>query len=70
MRRNLILLAGGTVLALSSALVVAQDAPESLLPPGFDRPRPSATRAASPPATPTVTGAAMPPRPLDQFRFR
>jgi len=55
MRRNLILLAGGTVLALSSALVVAQDAPESLLPPGFDRPRPSATRAASPPATPTVT---------------
>lgn len=50
MKRQLILLAGGTVLALSSALVVAQDAPESLLPPGFDRPRPAASRPAAPPA--------------------
>jgi hypothetical protein len=53
MKRSLVLLAGGAVLALSSALVVAQDAPESLLPPGFDRPRPGATRAAPPPVTVT-----------------
>ncbi|HET9628734.1 MAG TPA: hypothetical protein VFP14_04540 [Novosphingobium sp.] len=33
-------------LALSSALVMAQDAPESLLPPGFDRPSPRPVRAA------------------------
>ena len=30
----------GTVLALTSAWVLAQDDPESLLPPGFDRPAP------------------------------
>jgi hypothetical protein len=35
-------LAGGLV-ALSSAMVVAQDAPESLLPPGFDQPAPTAS---------------------------
>ncbi|WP_088310588.1 hypothetical protein [Novosphingobium sp. B 225] len=46
--KRLALLAGGALLALSSALVVAQDAPESLLPPGFDRPRPSRQ-----PVTPT-----------------
>ncbi|MFC3174716.1 hypothetical protein ACFOD9_10665 [Novosphingobium bradum] len=42
-------LAGGAVLALTSALVMAQDAPESLLPPGFDRPaaRPARTPAAA-----------------------
>ncbi len=63
MKRNLILLAGGAVLALSSALVVAQDAPKSLLPPGFDRPRPAATRAATPPSSPTVTRGGAPAAP-------
>ncbi len=47
--KRLALLAGGALLALSSALVVAQDAPESLLPPGFDRPRPSRQPVAAPP---------------------
>lgn len=47
------LLAGGAALALGSALiwstlVVAQDAPESLLPPGFDEPRPTPTPTPSP----------------------
>ena len=32
------LLLGGAALALSSAWAIAQDAPESLLPPGFDKP--------------------------------
>lgn len=41
----LLLLAGGAVIALSSALVAAQDSPESLLPPGFEKP---ATRPARP----------------------
>ena len=53
MKRNAALLALGSILALSSALVVAQDAPESLLPPGFDKPRPAPSRAA--PAAVTVT---------------
>ena len=35
-------LAGGLI-ALCSAMVVAQDAPESLLPPGFDQPAPTPT---------------------------
>ena len=34
------LLAGGLI-AVSSAMVAAQDAPESLLPPGFDQPAPA-----------------------------
>lgn len=47
------LLAGGGALALCSALVcstlvVAQDAPESLLPPGFDDPRPSPSPTPTP----------------------
>jgi hypothetical protein len=45
-----VLLFAGAGLALTSALVAAQDAPESLLPPGFDRPAPRATRAAPAPA--------------------
>ena len=38
----------GLALAASSVLVMAQDSPESLLPPGFDKPKP----AAKPPAPP------------------
>ena len=44
--RRLGLLAAGAALALSSAWAIAQDAPESLLPPGFDRPKTSAPRPA------------------------
>ncbi len=53
MKRNALLLTLGSVLALSSALVVAQDAPESLLPPGFDRPRPAPKQAPAAPVTVT-----------------
>ncbi|QGN53715.1 hypothetical protein GKE62_03305 [Novosphingobium sp. Gsoil 351] len=44
-------LAGGAV-ALSSAMVVAQDAPESLLPPGFDQPAPAPAPTPRPSARP------------------
>ena len=53
MKRNAALLALGSALALSSALVIAQDAPESLLPPGFDKPRPGPSRSGPPPVTVT-----------------
>lgn len=53
MKRNALLLTLGSVLALSSALVIAQDAPESLLPPGFDKPRPGPSRSGPPPVTVT-----------------
>ena len=45
-------LAGGLI-ALSSAVVVAQDAPESLLPPGFDQPAPTPTPGPRSGARPT-----------------
>ncbi|MBC2670139.1 hypothetical protein H7F53_13370, partial [Novosphingobium piscinae] len=48
----------GTALAISSALAMAQDAPESLLPPGFDRPAPRPSRA---PAAPAPAAAAPAP---------
>ncbi len=48
------LLLGGAVIALCSSLVLAQDAPESLLPPGFDDPIPETPRPASRPVQ-TVT---------------
>ena len=48
----------GAALALTSAWAIAQDAPESLLPPGFDRPaRPPREPAAPPPAAPSNPGA-------------
>src|SRR6185369_12402144 len=53
------LLLAGAALALTSAFVAAQDAPESLLPPGFDRPAPRPARAAPAPA-PTGPAAAAP----------
>jgi len=53
MKRNAALLALGSALALSSALVIAQDAPKSLLPPGFDKPRPGPSRSGPPPVTVT-----------------
>ncbi len=51
------ILAGGTALALSSALVLAQDAPESLLPPGFERP---AAKAAPPKGASAPTSTSSP----------
>mgnify|MGYP001766125920 CR=1 FL=1 len=48
--RRLGLLAAASALALSSVWAIAQDAPESLLPPGFDRPKanPAPRPAANP----------------------
>lgn len=65
MKRNLLI--GGAALALCSTLVMAQDAPESLLPPGFDDPAPApaprpTVRPTARPA-PTVTAPAAPSRP-------
>lgn len=42
-------LIGGAALALCSTLVLAQQRPESLLPPGFDDPAPAPSAAPSPP---------------------
>ena len=42
------LLVAGAVLALSSVWAIAQDAPESLLPPGFDKPSTKPARPAAP----------------------
>lgn len=50
----LVLLSGGTLLALSSALAVAQDSPESLLPPGFEKPKAKPPAEPSPGSTPVV----------------
>ena len=49
-------LVGGAALALSSAMVLAQEAPVDLLPPGFDSPAPSPTP--TPRATRTPAPAA------------
>ena len=54
-RARALWLAGGLI-ALSSAMVVAQDAPESLLPPGFDQPGPSPTPRPSSRPAPTPGG--------------
>lgn len=47
----------GAGLALTSVWAVAQDAPESLLPPGFDRPAPQAAPTPSPRAQPAAAPA-------------
>ncbi len=46
MKRAILL--GGAALALTSTFVLAQEAPESILPPGFDDPAPSPTPASTP----------------------
>lgn len=65
-------LLAGAALVLTSAWAVAQDAPESLLPPGFDRPAPRretpreparAPAAAGSATTPTVSGPVVQPLP-------
>ncbi len=61
---------GGAAIALGAGMALAQDAPESLLPPGFDDPTPTPTaRPAPPPAvrtpqTPVTTGAGPVVQPL------
>jgi len=56
------LLGGAAAVALCSTLVFAQDAPESLLPPGFDDPAPAPTAAPQPVQTraPTFPSAPAP----------
>ena len=50
--------AGGAAIALGASIALAQDAPESLLPPGFDDPAPTPTPApAARPAPGPVTSA-------------
>ena len=56
MKRTTLLL--GAALALTSVWALAQDAPESLLPPGFDRPAPKAASAR--PAAPAPVAPAAP----------
>jgi len=52
--RRLLILAGGTALALTSVWAVAQDSPESLLPPGFEKPKAKPPAAPSAGSTPVV----------------
>lgn len=58
MKRTL-LFVGGAALALSSAWVAAQDSPESLLPPGFERPK-AAPKQDSPAPDPTASPVVQP----------
>ncbi|PEQ11451.1 hypothetical protein B2G71_16595 [Novosphingobium sp. PC22D] len=60
--RPLLLLTGAT-LALTSVLALAQDAPQSLLPPGFDAPEPSPTPAPAPAPAPRPAAQAQSPAP-------
>ncbi len=53
----------GAALALTSAFALAQEAPESLLPPGFDRPARPAPAPAREPARPAAPAAASPAAP-------
>lgn len=50
----------GLALAASSVLAMAQDSPESLLPPGFDRPRPASRPPATPPNDPNPAVQSLP----------
>lgn len=59
MRRSTLLLIGAAA-ALTSAWAVAQDAPESLLPPVFDQPAPARQPAASPNRTPAPASTPSP----------
>ncbi|WP_232367313.1 hypothetical protein [Altererythrobacter lutimaris] len=64
-------LTAAATLALGAGIALAQDAPESLLPPGFDDPAPTPTPTAQPtqapattdPAAPTVSGPVVQPIP-------
>ena len=56
-------LLGGAALLACSGLVLAQDAPESLLPPGFDDPAPAPRPSPAPSARPTPGQVAPAPAP-------
>lgn len=55
------LIAGAATLALTSGLVLAEEQPESLLPPGFDDPAPAPSPAPAP--RPTAANPARPVQP-------
>lgn len=58
---------GGAAVALTATLTFAQDAPESLLPPGFDDPAPAPSPAPPPTSAAPAAGApAMPGSPVVQ----
>ena len=50
--KRALLLSAGALLTLSSALAIAQDSPESLLPPGFEKPKAGPPKSVTPPASP------------------
>ena len=52
--------AGAGLIALCASLAVAQDAPESLLPPGFDNPAPTPSPTAVPSAAPAPVAPSQP----------
>ncbi len=58
--KRLGLFLAGAALALGPVLVLAQDAPESLLPPGFDKPKPKAAPKPAASATPKAAEASGP----------
>lgn len=62
--KRALLLSAGLVLTLSSALATAQDSPESLLPPGFEKPKPSQPKPGTP-ARPDAPGAVVQPLPAN-----
>lgn len=60
--KRALLLSVGIVVTLSSALATAQDSPESLLPPGFEKPKSAAPKPGTP-ARPDAPGAVVQPLP-------
>jgi len=60
--KRALLLSAGAGLLLSSALVMAQDSPESLLPPGFEKPKANTPKPGTP-ARPDAPGAVVQPLP-------
>jgi hypothetical protein len=55
--KRLVLLGGAASLALASGLALAQSAPESLLPPGFDEPKPTPSASTTQTPRPSQTAA-------------
>ena len=60
--KRALLLSAGALLTLTSALATAQDSPESLLPPGFEKPKAGTPKPATP-ARPDAPGAVVQPLP-------
>ena len=63
-------LLAGAAMALTSAWVLAQDSPESLLPPGFDQPAPKAAPGPRAPAPPAAGGEERAPAPASAGQDR